>query len=328
VPGILGNHEPIIGTAFPGLVHRKLKEMADQRVTTAAYQGGVTQPSFAPFNINQEVIRAFQFDRTLDLAGFLQRKAQEWIGAGLAGDLVRLWETTEDAFTCFPIPIWIYSGWGVWYRLFIRPIVPNIEAIPEADRAYYEDFLLATTHNRTRVDFRYDVGFDLCDPERAWLAVTHMDTDLFPRMDKAVALAKSLLDRASTPAARACAQDQYDRTRALLYWYRTQRAVTAWVAGVHTYLNTTDTARRAACRELLRKMVLDDLQNTRDLLALWQTSQAQWLMISGVAETTFIYYKNFGDLLKRKLVVTAGHENDEPYVDPEFQWRVPGFTQE
>jgi len=21
-----------------------------------------------------------------------------------------------------------------------------------------------------------------------------------------------------------------------------------------------------------------------------------------------------------------GHENDEPYVDPDFQWRVPGFT--
>ncbi len=65
----------------------------------------------------------------------------------------------------------IYSDWGVWYRLFVRPIVPNIEAVPEGDRKYYEDFLLATTHNRTRVDFRYDVGFDLIKPDRAWKAL-------------------------------------------------------------------------------------------------------------------------------------------------------------
>ena len=94
----------------------------------------------------------------------------------------------------FPIPIWIYSGWSVWYRLAIRPIVPNIEAIPEADRTYYEDFLLATTHNKTRVDFRWDVGFDLMDPERGWKAVKHMTDDLFPVMEKAVAHAESMLE--------------------------------------------------------------------------------------------------------------------------------------
>jgi len=328
VPGVLQNHDPIIGTAFPGLVYRKLHDMAALRVTTAAYMGGATQPSLAPYNINQEVVRAFQFDRNLDLPSLLLKKAAEWIGPELAADLVRLWEITEDAYTYFPIPMWIYSGWSVWYRLFIRPIVPDIDAIPESDRAYYEDFLLATTHNRTRVDFRYDVGFDLCDPERAWLSVRHMDEDLFPRMERAVALAKSLLDRASTEHARACARDQYDRTRGLLYWYRTEYAVTAWVAGVHTYLSTNDAAKKKECRELLRKMVLDDIQNTRDLLELWETSTTNWLLISGVAETTFIYYSNFGDLLKRKIALATGHENDEPYVDPDYQWRVPGFTKE
>jgi hypothetical protein len=326
-PGPLGNHEPVIGTAFPGLIYQKLKEMADVNVTHPAYQGGATQSSFAPYNINQEVMRAFQFDRNMDLSALLQRKAVEWIGPELASDLVRLWETTEDAFTCFPIPMWIYSGWSVWYRLFIRPIVPNIEAIPESDRAYYEDFLLATTHNRERVDFRYDVGFDLCEPDRAWQALGHMDEDLFPRMDRAVAIAKSLVVRASTAQARACARDQYDRTLALLYWYRTQRAVTLWVAAVHTYLTTDDAARKMECREKLKDMVLADIQNTKDLLQLWETSKTNWIIISDVGETTFMYYKNLGELLKRKIEITTGHENDEPYVDPDFQWRVPGFTE-
>jgi hypothetical protein len=113
--------------------------------------------------------------------------------------------------------------------------------------------------------------------------------------------------------------------RALLYWYRTEYAVTAWVAGVHTYLSSTDPKERKTCRDLLRKMVLDEIQNTKDLLHLWETSRTNWLMISDVGETTFIYYKNLGELLKKKIALMAGHENDEPYVDPDFQWRVPGF---
>jgi hypothetical protein len=104
--------------------------------------------------------------------------------------------------------------------------------------------------------------------------------------------------------------------------------VTAWVAGVHTYLTTGDPAKKKECRELLRTMVLDDIQNTKDLLQLWESSSTNWIMISDVAETTFIYYKNFGDFLKRKIELAAGHENDEPYVDPDYQWRVPGFTKE
>ncbi len=328
VPGILGNHEPLIGIPFPGLVHQKLAEMADRGVTTAAYQGGVAQSSFAPYNINQDVIRAFQFDRTLDLPAFVRMKAAEWIGEDLADDLVTLWKLSEETYTAFPIPIWIYSGWGVWYRLFVRPIVPNIEAIPEQDRTYYEDFLLATTHNRTRVDFRYDVGFDLCEPERAWQAIGHMDEDLFPAMKRAITLAESIQQRASTDSAKACAQDQLDRMRALLSWYRTQYAVTAWVAGVHTYIGTTDQKKRKECRDLLKKVVLDEIQNAKDLLHLWETSRTNWMVVSDVGETTFIYYRNLGELLKRKIALMTGHENDEPYVDPDFQWRVPGFTQE
>jgi hypothetical protein len=79
---------------------------------------------------------------------------------------------------------------------------------------------------------------------------------------------------------------------------------------------------------MLKTMVLEDIQNTKDLLHLWETSSTNWIMISDVAETTFIYYKNFGDQLKRKIELATGHENDEPYVDPDYQWRVPGFTKE
>ena len=328
VPEILGNHEPLIGIPFPRLVHEKLSEMAKEGVVTAAYQGGPVPRSFAPYNINEELMRAFQFDPALNLAAFLRKKAEEWSGPELAGDLVTMWELSDEAFRCFPIPIWIYSGWGVWYRLFVRPIIPNIEAVPSAEREYYENFLLSTTHNRTMVDFRYDVGFDLIEPERAWLAVKHMDEDLMPTMKKIMALLEGMQKKALSEKAKAVVRDQHDRMFALTCWYRTQRNVTAWVAGVHGYMESKDEAFRKKCRALLKEMVLDEIENTKEMIRLWETSATNWLIISDVGETTFVYYKNLGELMKKKVALMQGHENDEPYVDPNFQWRVPGFTPE
>jgi hypothetical protein len=325
-PGTIWNHEPLLGIPFPLLVCDKLKDLAKQGVTTPCYNGSATPPSFAPYNINQELTRAFQADSKLDLDVFLHQKAAEWIGNDLAADLVRVWKHSDEAYRSLPLPIWIYSSWSVWYRLATRPIVPNIEAICEEDRSYYEQFLLATSHNRCRVDFRYDVGFDLVDPAHAHHCLGLINRDLFPQMEAALKLLKAMKSRATTDAAQVCVQDTYDRMRALSCWYRTQRNVTAWVAGVHSYLETTNKKVRKDSRQLLREMVLDEIENTRDLLDLWETSKTNWMILSDVGETTFIYYKNFGEQLKRKIALMRGHENDEPYVDPNFQWRVPGFT--
>lgn len=153
-PGTIWNHEPLLGVAFPYLVYDKLKDMLRQGVTTPCFNGSATPQSFAPYNINQEVVRAFQSDGSINIETFLHQKAEEWIGKPLAADLVKVWKHSDEAYRSFPLPIWIYSSWGNWYRLPTRPIVPNIEAIPEKDRLYYEQFLLATSHNRCRVDFR------------------------------------------------------------------------------------------------------------------------------------------------------------------------------
>ena len=323
-PGIIWNHEPLLGIAFPWLVYDKLKDMAEAGVETAAWLGGAVPESFVPYNINQELVRAFHADRNLKLEEFLRKKAAQWAGENFADDLVRVWKHSDEAYRSFPIPIWIYSSWGVWYRLAIRPIVPNIEAIPEDERAYYENFLLATTHNRTRIDFRYDVGFDLVDPDHAAFCVKVINRDLMPEMEKAL----SLLGRLKTTAgpSQSCVIDQYDRMRALKNWYRTQRNVAQWVACVHRYLETKDSAVKKECRSGLKAMVLDEIENAKDLLSLWETSKTNWMMVSDVGETTFIYYENFGDLVKKKIELMQGRENDEPQVDPDFQWRVPGFT--
>jgi len=325
-PGAVWNHEPLLGIPFPQLVFEKMRALKAQGVRNVAYSGGTTPRSFTPYNMNEEVVRAFQLDPELDLATFLRERARQWVGEALAEDLVAIWTLSDQAYRAFPVPVQIYSGWGVWYRLFSRPIIPDIEKISELDREYYEEFLLAPPHNRCRIDFRYDVGFDLLAPAEAMKALDRINANVMPRVEEAFSAAKRLLERAGDERARALATDLVDRMTALHCWYRNQRNVTAWIAGVHTYLESTDKAVRARCRTILKDMVLDEIANTKVLLELWKNSRTRWMILSGVGETTFIYYNNLGEHLERKIALMQGRENDEPRVDPDFMWRVPGIN--
>ena len=327
-PGVVWNHEPLLGIPFPGLVYDKLKAMAEQEVTTVCFTGGATPRSFTPYNINEELTRAFQADRNLNLETFLQQQARAWIGAQLADDLVRVWMHSDEAYRSFPVPVQIYSNWGVWYRTLTRPIVPDIEKISEEDRAYYENFLLGTSHNRCRIDFRYDVGFDLVTPADAMVCLGLINANVLPQIEAAVSLVQRMQTKASSPNEKQVVTDLYDRMFPLLCWYRNQRNITAWIAGVHNFLESKDEEMKKRCRKILHDMVLDEIANTKDLLHHWETAGTNWMILSEVGETTFIYYKNFGDHLKLKIALMQGHENDAPYVDPDFQWRVPGFTTE
>jgi hypothetical protein len=322
-PDVLWNHEPLVGIPFPYLIHEKLTDMAKQDVSSICHLGGITPPAYLRRNINQEVMRACQLDIGFDMNRFLLTTAEKWIGKEHAKDLVSLWKLSDEVFRYYPVPVWIYTAWGVWYRLFIRPLIPNIEAISEKEREYYEDFLISTAHNRARVDFRYDVGFELTDSEKAAKAMERMDTDVFPRLDDAIAKLNGLRTRSVTESAREYFTDMYDRLRALRCWFRNQRNVAAWITGVHGYLETKDPGEKKRYRQLLHDMVLDEIENTRQLLNLWETSDTRWMYYSGTGETTFIYGDNLGELLRKKIVLMTGHENDEPYIDPDFQWRVP-----
>ena len=55
----------------------------------------------------------------------------------------------------------LYLSWGVWYRILVRPLVPDIDRIPETEREYYERHMLATHHNPTRVDPSRDALWEL-----------------------------------------------------------------------------------------------------------------------------------------------------------------------
>ena len=49
------------------------------------------------------------------------------------------------------------------------------------------------------------------------------------------------------------------------------------------------------------------------------------MIVSTEGENTFLYGENFGDLLRRRIELMQGREDDEPHIDPDFMWRVPGL---
>jgi hypothetical protein len=324
--GNVNSIDCLLGSAAPWLTYEKLKAMANVGAEYLASMGGINPPTMVPWSINHEVWRAFQTNVLLDVNVIIKNVAKRWVGEKWANDLVEAWRLTDQAIRVFPIPVSMYMVWGhTWMRLWVRPLVPNIEAIPKADRAYYERFMISPPHNPANVDLMRDVLFELTTPERSMLAVERMDKSMWTLIDKAMKIYMKVIDeiKEDDPAYKVFV-DQSDRLRALKCWFRTHRNVAAWIAGVHGYLESSDEKGKAEKRQLVRELVLDEIENTRELLQLWETSDVDFMVVSGYAETPLIHGENFGELLKKRIELMTGRENDEPYIDPDYMWRMSG----
>jgi len=324
--GNVNNIDSLLATPAPWLAYEKLKAMAEVGAEYLATYGGINPPTMAPWSINHEVWRAFQMDSSLDVETIVKDVAIRWVGPKWANDLVEAWRLTDQAIRVFPIPVCMYMVWGhTWMRLWLRPLVPNIEAIPKQDRAYYEKFMISPPHNPTIVDLMKDVLFELTSPDKCLLAVERMDKSMWEKLNQAIAIyTKAILRSSEDDAAQKIFIDQLDRLRALKCWFRTHRNVAAWIAGVHGYLESCDEKIRNERRQLVKEMVLDEIDNTKELLQLWETSNVDFMVISVYAETPLIHGENFGELLKKRIKLMTGRENDEPYIDPDYMWRMSG----
>ena len=171
------------------------------------------------------------------------------------------------------------------------------------------------------VDLGKDVLFDLFGQKDGQQMADNFDNETLPRLRKALEAQRQHLESA-TGSSREVFQDLYDRTRALLCWTTTMRNIVGWVAGVHGYLDSDSDAKRDRYSKYIQDMIDLDLQNTRDLLDLWETSDTEFMMVSSQGQTAYIYGENLGDDLKRKLVLTEKYRNVEPYIADDIMWRL------
>jgi len=313
----------INGLPYPGLVY--------ERLTSAAGAGqkallcGSTPLSLAPYDCNGEVVRALQHDPKTPLQTILHDAASRWVGAAHAPRLVAFWMLSDEAMRAYPTDIPMSTFAFPWFRLWLRPFVPDIDAILEPDRAYYERFLLATFNNPARIDLNADMLWTYQTVAGAAERKQRMDDGVFPPLDTAIHdLANLLRSLPREDRAAAVFDDLHDRLRAARAYLRTMRNTMAWTEAVHGYTEASTDQERQRYRVLCREMVEDELRNARALLALWRDSPHDLFPVSVCGETLHIYGDNFGELLERKIALMERHRGDEPKVDREYMWRRPG----
>lgn len=321
-PGSGYNMEPLLGIPFPRMLDEKLTAMKDFDLRCISALGGLYHLEKTPYWPNIEVIRKAQLNADVPLDDWLQRIAARWAGVEAASDLVSLWDRVDEAVSYLPV-LPLYSNFGfVWMRTWVRPLVPNLEAVPREDRLYFERFLVTTPNNPSINDLGRDVLFDLITQQSGQRMADQFDENVLPRVDDALQRAGELAE-GSTGASRGVFTDLRDRIRALRCWATTQRNTCAWVAGVHGYLAAGSESEKDSYRDYIDAMIDLDVENTKDLLELWETSETEFMLVSEVGETSYIYGENFGEHLQRKIELTDRYREVEPFIDPEIIWRLP-----
>jgi hypothetical protein len=323
------NHEPLLGLPFPRLIHKKLMAMRDTGITRASCFGGLTNISKAPYWPNPVAIRAAQFFPEKPIDAILAQYAATLVGDTRAQTLSSLWGEFEDAIMWQPL-VGLYCAFGFcWQRTWDRPFVPDLEAVPAADRAYYERRGCFQHNNPGIVDLGKDVLFDLMTRESATKMAADMDRELLPRVraivEKINALLSTLPD--TETAARAVFTDLRDRVRAYQHWSVSIRNVCSWCECVYGYLAEKSSAKKAACEKKLQRTIDLELENTRSLLELLETSPTEVLVTSGIAESTFLYGGNLAEHLRVKLRLTEKYRHVKPRIAENVMWRpIPGTT--
>ena len=190
--------------------------------------------------------------------------------------------------------------------------------------AYLAPEIVTSGTADTRADV-YAAGimlFELITEESGGRMATGYDEHALPRLRAAVERLTGLASETEGTDAGAVFADLRDRTCALLYWATTQRNTCAWVAGVHGYLGARSDDERAEHRAYVQEMIDLDLANTRALLELWETSETEFIVVSEVSETSFVYGENLGDHLRRKLDLTERYRDAEPHISTDILWRL------
>lgn len=287
----------------------------------------VDPASLAPYDINRKVVRAVQFNRLTDPDSLISAIASQWVGEELQKALVSVWEKVDRTSQTAP-DMGLYAASGfTWYRLWDRPLVPDIGRIPVKERAYYEDYMLAVFNNPNRVDLQADALWDLYPVQRCQKYVQIYDDNVWAPLDSAIAQTVSVLDDLESQSkAAAVFTDLRDRLRAYRCYLTTLRNTCAWIAGVHGYMNAPTKSVKAQKRAMVDEMVQSELQNTKDLLTLWQQTDIEFIPIYRYGENGHDYGPNLGECLEKKIALMEEYGDYPPYIDPDFMWKLPEDT--
>ncbi len=313
--------EPLLGVPYPKLTHLKLKQMTKAEFYHLAHSGGTTPPELVPFNINHEIVRQYLYDAEMNIDSAVHDYAMSVAGNQYAGKLLQAWDLAEEAIISFPNVTSLYSAFGfTWYRLWSRPFVPDIEALSEQERAWYQDHMCTTPHNPNNVDLSRDVLFQLVKPSNCARIIERIDQNSLPPLDEAIKILSVADGQSETLPAL---YDQWIRLRALRSWITTQRNVAAWIDGVYGFENADSEAEKNLHKESVQLMMKIELQNTDELADLL-SSGVEFMAMTDSGETPLVYGTNLRDNLRKRKQLMEDHFDDDPYIDHDYIMKQAG----
>ena len=320
------NHEPLLGIPYPRMLHAKLLAARETGLTRMSCLGGLTNPAKAPYWPNPVVIQAAQFQPEKSVDNVLRDFARTLVDDRDVDDLVAAWTDFEAALGGQPL-VGLYCAFGFcWQRTWDRPFVPDIEAVPAAERDYYERHGCFQHNNPGLNDLGKDVLFDLITQASGAKMAADMDRNVIAPLREVIARVSSRLPSYSEKS-RPVFTDLHDRMRAYLHWVTSLRGVCAWCECVYGYLEATDPARQSFYETKLQAAIDLELENIQGLVDLLETTASEVLVVSGVGENTFFYGENLVNQLKTKLRLTAAYRHHKPRIDRSIYWRpIPGTT--
>ncbi|MGB5874013.1 MAG: hypothetical protein WBG80_01410 [Bacteroidota bacterium] len=312
----------ILGVPCPWLSQERLEGAVAPGVRHVAVI--FDPPSLTPWNINREVLRAFQSGTTKTVDEVVESAAQRWCGPDEAQALVQAWRLTDRAVRSFPdVPLYGTSWAFPRFRHWVRPFAPNFSEIPESERAYYEQHMTSTFNNPTLIDFSTDALWLLITREQAASIVRQSDSLVWQPLDESIELMDGSLERqAQGTLTYEVLLDQRDRLVALRCYFRTLRNIAGWIAGVHGYMAASSPDAEAAMHSALLATIDDEIKNAEELLQLWNTTRVEFIPVSTVGENFAFYGENLGALIQKKIALMKKHREDTPFVDPDFMWRM------
>ncbi len=317
----------VLGVPAPWTVHTNLKTELDRTFRRIELR---TDPaSLVPYDVNIRMVREFQLGGNTAPDSAIKSVAREWVGIRYAEDLLSIWRNADSAVAALP-DLRLYGNYGFTrYRFWVRPFVPDIGAIPPEEREYYEDHILSVFNNPHNVDFQADALWDIMTVAESDSYVVQFDTQVWGPLNRAISHADNVVERLpENDPAREVFIDQRDRLRAYKCYARTLRNISAWIAGVHGYLDAENPQIREKRLEMVRDMVADELANARNLLDLWENSSVNFMPVLKDGESMHEYGKNFGELVRRKIALMEKYGHRKPAIDPNYMWRLPDSIDE
>lgn len=317
--------DPLIGIPYPTLTFRRLETLHQNGVDLLACTGGIAPPDLVPYDINQEVIHSFQYDPDMDIDAFLEKQAVRWTDGKNAEALLMAWKFAEEAILAFPVVTPLYATYGfTWYRLWTRPLVPDIEKIPQDQRTYYEDFMCTTPHNPNNVDLSRDVLFYLTNPVKSRQDVERIDENVWEPINKAIrVLEEAMKNTTDGSVENAVLYDQCIRVKALKCWITTQRNIAAWITGVYGYMNARSEESKSAEHKRVKDLIHLEIDNSKVLCELLE-SGIEFMAMTDQGETPLIYGKNLIELMTVRISLMEKHMDDEPFIDHDYMERKAG----